>query len=208
MAKIRDHRVDVGRQHRVGHAERLEDALGEHVAQLLLRHLLDDQAEQQEVGVAVEEAAARIEVEMTVARRGVEEVDRTRRLVEPVPAQPQQFEEVGQAARIAYHLVDGDGQRLELGQVLVRRVGEVELAVGRQHQRRGDGELLADRGDAEACLRCDRHAVLDACQPVALADLDLARAHHGDDGARRTGLGVTGEQRIDAAFEGEGCNRF
>ena len=56
------------------HAERLEDAFGQHLAQLVLRELLDDQAKQQEVGVAVEEAAAGREVEVPVARAGIEQV--------------------------------------------------------------------------------------------------------------------------------------
>ena len=49
-------------------------AFGEEVAQLLAGELLDDQAEQQEVRVAVEEAAARREVEMVVAHAGGQKV--------------------------------------------------------------------------------------------------------------------------------------
>ena len=164
--------------------------------------------EQQEVGVAVEEAAARREVEMAVARGGGEQVVGAHRLLQAMAAQPQQLEEIGQAAGIAHHLVDGDRQRLQLAQVLVRRIGELELALGRQQERRGDGELLAHRGDAKARLRRDRHAVLDAGQAIALADLDLAALGHGDDGARRAGLGVAGEQRVDAAFERKEGDRF
>ena len=51
--EARDHRVDFVRQQGAGHAQRLEDALGQNLAQLLARDLLDDQAEQQEVAVAV-----------------------------------------------------------------------------------------------------------------------------------------------------------
>ena len=74
--EVGDHGVDVGRQHGAGHAERLEDALLHHLAQLLLGQALDDVPEQQEVGVAVEEAAARREVEMAVARGSGEEIGR------------------------------------------------------------------------------------------------------------------------------------
>ena len=42
--EIGDHRVDLGRQHGAGHAERLEDALVHHLAQLLPGQALDDQA--------------------------------------------------------------------------------------------------------------------------------------------------------------------
>jgi hypothetical protein len=68
--------------------------------------------------------------------------------------------------------------------------------------------LLADRGDAEARARADRHAEFDAGQAIALAQLDLSVAHDGDNGARRAGFGVAGEQRVDAAFEGDGGDRF
>jgi len=118
-----------------------------------------------------------------------------------VAAQPQQLEEVGQAARVAHHLVDRDRQRLQVAQVAVGRRGEVELALGRQHQRGGNRELLADRGDAEAGVRRDRHLVLEAGEAVALAQRDLAALRHGDDGTGRAGLGVTGEQRVDAPLE-------
>ena len=83
------------------------------------------------------------------------------------------------------------------------RIPEVELALGRQHQGGADCELLADRGDAKARVWPDRHAELDAGEAVALAQLDLAAAHHGDDGAGRALLRITGEQRVDAMLEGE-----
>ena len=199
--EVGNHRIDLGDEPGGGHAQRLENALGHHRAELLSGQPLDDQAEQQEVGVAVEEAAARREVEMAVARDDRQEIFGAGRSVEPVAAQPQQLEEIRQAAGIAHHLVDGDRKRLQLRQVCVRRRGEVELAVVGQHQRGGDGELLAHRSDAEARPRRDRHAELEAGEAIALADLDDAAAHHGDHGARRGSLGVTGEPRIDAAFE-------
>jgi hypothetical protein len=40
-----DHHIDLGCEHRAGHAERPEDALGQHLAQLLAFQLLDDQPE-------------------------------------------------------------------------------------------------------------------------------------------------------------------
>ena len=206
--ETRDHGVDFVRQQRAGHAERLEDALAENVPQLLAGDLLDDQAEQQEVAVAVEEAAGRLEVEMAGAPASGQQVGRPRRLVEAVSAQPQELEEIGQPAGIAHHLVESDGQRLELGQILVRRVGEVELAFVGQHQRGADRELLADRSDAKARRGPDRHAELDAGKAVALAQLDRAGPHDGDSGARRTGLGVVGEQRVDAMLEGDGSDRI
>jgi len=184
--------------------------LVEEVAQLLLRELLDDQAEQQEVGVAVEEAAAGCEIEMAVAQAGGQQVGRPRRLVEAVAAQPQQFEEIRETAAVAHHLVDRDRQGRQLGQVLVRQVPEFELAFGRQHQRRRHRELLADGGDAEARVGPDRHAEFDAGKAIALAEFDRAALHDADDGPRgskgRTGGGITGEQRVDAAFEGEGSD--
>jgi len=38
--------------------------------------------------------------------------------------------------------------------------------------------------------------------------LDRAGPHDGNDGAWRTGLGVAGEHRVDAVFEGDGCDRL
>ena len=204
--EVRDHGLDLGGQHRVGHAERLEDALVEDGAQLLPGELLDDAAQQQEIAVAVEEAAARREVEVAIEHAGGVEVLRPRGLVEAVAAQAQQLEEIGPAARIAHHLVDRDRQRRQLREVFVRRIGELELAFRRQHQRRRDGELLADRGDAKTRPGRDRHAELDAGETIAFAQLDRAAPHDADNGAGRTGLGVTGEQRIDAAFEGDGSD--
>jgi hypothetical protein len=54
---------------RGGHAERPEDAFGQDFAQRLVGQPFDDAAEQQKVAVAVEEAAARREVEMAIALR-------------------------------------------------------------------------------------------------------------------------------------------
>ena len=87
-------------------------------------------------------------------------------------------------------------------------IGELELAFLGQHQRGADGELLADRGDAKARPRVDRYAQFDAGESIALAEFDLAAPHDGCDGARRAGPGVTGEQRVDATFEGDGSDRF
>src|SRR3984893_18491758 len=206
--EARDHGVDLVHQQGAGHAERPEDALGEEVAQLFAGELLDDQAEQQEVRVAVEEAAARREVEMVVAHAGGQKVLWPRRLVESMPARPKQLEEIGQAARVAHHLVDGDSQRLEVAEILVRRIGELELAFLGQHQRGARRELLAHRGDAKARPRLDWYAQFDAGEPITLAQLDVAAPHDGNDGAWRTGPGVTGEQRVDATFEGDGSDRF
>src|SRR5450631_35585 len=143
---------------------------------------------------------------MVVAHAGGQKILWPRWLVETMSAQPQQLEEIGQAARIAHHLVDGDSQRLEVAEILVRRVGELELAFLGQHQRRAGRELLADRGDAKARPRLDRYAQFDAGESITLAELDAAAPHDGDDGARRARPGVTGEQRVDATFEGDGCD--
>ena len=86
------------------------------------------------------------------------------------------------AGRCAHHLVDGDGERLELGQVLVRRRREVEFALGRQHQGMALTVNCLLTEAMKTGVRPDRHAELDAGEAVALAQLDLAAAHDGDDG--------------------------
>jgi hypothetical protein len=144
---------------------------------------------------------------MAVACGGGKQVLRLRRLVEAVAAQSQQLEEVGQSARIAHHLVDGDRQRLELGQVRMRRVRQLELSLSRQHQRGGDRELLADRGNAKARRRRYGYTELDAGETIALAELDRAATHDADHGAGRVRLGIGSEQRVDAMFEGKRRNR-
>ena len=108
---------------------------------------------------------------------------------------------VAQAAGVVQHLADRDRDRV-LGQfrhVLAHRVVERELAVAREQQHRGRGELLGDRARLEDRVGAVRHAVLEVRHAVGLLEHDAAVVRHPDGATGRLCV-PRRELRIDGGF--------
>ena len=199
---------DVGgerREARARHAERGEDTAVQEFAERHPRRALHRQAEQEEAGVAVQEPAARREIQPALAPDHRQQVGAAAGAGQVEPTEAHQFQHVPDAGGVAHQLVERDARakprefRNDGGDVVIRR----EQPVLRQQQHGRAGELLRHRGDAEDGGGIDAHAVLDAGKPCAAVQHQRAVAHQADGAAGRCRPGEGREQRIDAPFEHE-----
>ena len=161
------------------------------VAQAAAGDALDHQAEQQEVGVAVQEAAARREVQVPVAGDATQHGGAVDVRVQAHAAQAQHLQEVGQPAGVAHQVF----QRHRLRQRRQFRQMGMDLVVQRQpplrgqHQHRGDGELLGHRRHAKRVRGLSGTRQLQAGQAIGAAEQRLAAALHADHAAGRARRG-------------------
>jgi hypothetical protein len=80
---------------------------------------------------------------------------------------------------VVEHLPDGDrrAEIWQLGDVGADRIVERQLAVPRQQQHCGRGELLRNRAGLEDGVRSDRYVVLEIRHPIGGARRDVAVRH-------------------------------
>ncbi len=117
-------------------------------------------------------------------------------------AEAQQLEVVARAGAVAQRLVEGDAgeRRRQLRQESADRVGERELALARQQQCCGAGELLGDGGDAEGGARADGHGEFERGEAGGAAQQQRPVAR---DANRRTrpAIAERGEHQPDASLQ-------
>ena len=129
------------------HAERSKDAPVKKLAQRLAADLLHDVAEQHEVGVAVEIAGPRHEVQPALPADAVQQVTRFAGLAKISAAEAHDLQHVADAGGVVHQVRERDAMA-EIGQrrnVTADIVLDRQPAFGGQQQDRGAGELLADR---------------------------------------------------------------
>ncbi|MNS96538.1 hypothetical protein D3C72_1308400 [compost metagenome] len=206
MGVHRRQAVELGCRHavaRVGHAQRLEEALGQEVGQRHARHALEQHG-QHVVGHVVHPALARVRQQGQLAQArhpgigrqgvrleaGIDAGRRDRFLDRPVagavhdgPEAHPEGQQVaqGDGAMRGDGIVEGALGRsqhapvLELGQPLIHMVVEADARLFHQHQRGGREHRLGHRGDAHDRVPPHRRARLEVLD-AEVGDVDLVPA--------------------------------
>ncbi len=194
----------LARRRGVRQAERIEDPALEHIGDGLTRHLLDDLAQQHQVGVRVEVVGARLEHRRLGDPDG-EDLVRRDDLV--------RCREVGvgelRAERVAGHAGGHVGQHAQRDSIAVRHPRDVLLdGVVERHlaflgklQEQRDRERLGDRPDAGVHADLHRRVGGRVGEAVGLRPRPLRRAHTDDGAGRGDQLDRAGGCRIELGDE-------
>src|SRR5579872_417994 len=187
------------------HTERCEDAVIEEGAEWLAADLLDDAAEQHEVGIAVEVARAWLEVQSALAVDAVEKVLWLNGVAEVDAAQAHDLQHVADAGGVVHQVIERDAvtEVGEGGEVVADVVIGRQLALGREQKNGGAGELLADRGDAKRGSGADRHVVFDASETGTLVDGEVVAENDADGYPGTAGRAPTSQQAISTPAKEE-----
>ena len=164
---------------------------------------LDDQAGEQEVGVAIEKPLARRKIGGALAADARQQILGGAGHAEIHAALAHDLQHVAQAGHVAQDHINADGAEIrQFRQMLANVVRQRQPAIAHQFQHRRTGELLADRGDAEPRCRADLHAMLDAGEAGAAMHREVAVQHHAD-GGTWCGAVMRRQQLVHPAFEPE-----
>jgi hypothetical protein len=107
---------------------------------------------------------------------------------------------IAQAAGVIQHVTDGQRRTVvwQLRQVLANGIVERQLAVAREQQHRGGGELLRHRAGLENRRRCISHAVLEVGHPVRALE-GIGSLHADAHRASRRRVVPSRHDRVDAS---------
>ena len=182
----------------VGHAQGLEDPLRRELAEGLAARSFHDDREEEEAGVAVEELRAGLEVRRLLPGEDVECVPVIGHRLFPDAAPLQEIDVVAEPAGVMQQVADRDRPEIarDFGEILLDLVVERQLPVLCQEHDGHRGELLGDRADVEHRPGRDRHAELDAGEPVSSGVGEPPVLHDAQGAARRSGGGERGEDRV------------
>ena len=162
-----------------GHFQRGKDSLAEKLQERHAGNFLDDDSGDNVIGVAVLPLGSRLEVERDLGPAihdlfGGDRLQHERRHIILRP-------EVLITGGVREDLANGDLIAVgQTGDVLRDRIVERELALFRQQEDCGCGELLADRADAVAHLRRGRCVRIELSGTVGLDVGDLSILNDGD----------------------------
>ena len=182
------------------HAERGEDAAVQEAAERLAADLLDDAAEQHEVGVAVEIARSGREIQPALAADAVQQVLRLARLAEVDAAQAHDLQHVADAGGVVHQVRQRDAVA-EIGER--RKVARTSSSIDSRpsaasSRMAAQVNCLLTEAMRKVVLGADRNAEFDAGHAGALVHDKIAAYHHAERHAWPVGLTPRRKQSLDA----------